>query len=202
MADRRVEPDATGAFSALDPTNDVVLASIPHPSSGPAYFVLKRWEAREVSTLLASLLEATPEGSADAAVELHVVDLDIEGNILLHCVAYFAFHAGNPAPDIEKPMTRPLHEYLTEWDSRFLHTQLLKNGDERQNADLIGTLKAAHYLGAKKLQELCGAGLASLMRGKSISEVQQLVGVQQDQSEEELRRIRESNAKYEEAMNL
>jgi hypothetical protein len=58
-------------------------------------------------------------GSADA--ELHVVDLDIEGNILLHCVAYFAFHAGNPAPDIEKPMTRPLHEYLTEWDSRFLH---------------------------------------------------------------------------------
>jgi hypothetical protein len=38
---------------------------------------------------------------------------------------------------------------------------LLKNGDEHQHADLIGTLKAAHYLGAKRLQAPNFAVLAS-----------------------------------------
>jgi hypothetical protein len=192
----QIFPAENGSFP-VNPATDVILTSKADEAQGmvPAHYALTKQQASAGSSLLAGLIESDGTPS-----ELLRIDLDIDGFTLGLCVSYFVYHFNNEAPDIEKPLTRDLREFLTPWDRDFLYGTLILGNDEQQHGNLIAALRAAHYLNAKKLLELTGAGLASIMRGKTVEQVQHVFNIEQDQSPEDVEAIRQSNARYDRAI--
>ena len=165
----------------VDPSLEIILRSNitngdPRQPAAAWCFRLPKVVAAQASTLLASLLESDESCSASANGTLIDVPVDTDGWTLGRCVAYFMHHHDNQAVEIDKPMTKPLPEYLSDWDNQFVFHELIAGGDETRHDGLVACLQAARFLNAKRLVELCGAGLASIMRGKSTAELQRLFG--------------------------
>ena len=74
---------------------------------------------------------------------------------------------------------------ITEWDKEFLGKL-----DKVTRAQLISV---ANYLNYKHLLKSCGKYIASLIRGKSVEEMRQILGIVNDFTEEEEERIKQEN---------
>uniref|UniRef100_A0A7S1R3Z3 SKP1 component dimerisation domain-containing protein n=1 Tax=Neobodo designis TaxID=312471 RepID=A0A7S1R3Z3_NEODS len=188
-----------GLFSPpINAVTHVVLQS--NESEDAVFFAMPRGPAEQGSELFREMISSSmPE---DPDEEPAVIPTQADAWTLSRCCAYMLFHYNNPAPEIEKPMTRPVQTYIGEWDKRFLFEELLEDGDEAKHDGLLNVMEAAHNLNMKPLLELCGACVANSMRGKDVEEIRALYKVVQDQTPEQLERIRKSNEVFDKAMGL
>ena len=117
------------------------------------------------------------------------VPIHADGETIAKVVEYLHYHSRHPPDPIEKPLTRPLKELICEWDSRFLYTDLVKNGDEWQHDLLIRVMKLANYLCISSLKDLVCACCASMMDGKDAATLRKLFHLPDDLTEEQRQQV-------------
>lgn len=101
---------------------------------------------------------------------------------------YCKYHYNNKAKKLEKPLKDGnLKPYVSEWDYDFI----TKFG----NFNRLGKLATAtNYLNCQDLLHLTCAKMASFIPGKTIEELRELFGVENDFTPEEEEKIRKENA--------
>ena len=100
-------------------------------------------------------------------------------NATLLLVIEFLGHlrAGNPAPEIEKPLrSKDLRDVTTEWYANFI---------DRDDDIVQDLLLAANYLDLKELEVLACAKLGSIIKGMSVVEFRQRFNIVNDFTPEE-----------------
>ena len=144
-------------------------------------------EVAEKSTILKNMIE-------DTGKEGEIPIPNIRVGILRKVLEYCDHYRSSQAKDIPKPLP---HKNLQEagvdiWDCEFIE---MENMD-----DLIDLVVASNFLDIEGLLNLGCAKVASLIKGKSVEEIRDLFGIENDFTPEEEALIREENKWAEEAI--
>ncbi len=145
-------------------------------------------EAAKMSTLLKDVLDDDP-----SSVVQRVDIPNVNKKTMPYVIQYMEHHWNNPVQPIEKPLKHHVTELVSDWDKKFLMTDLIKGGNEMEHDMLVETTMAANFFGIKDLLDLTCAAMASMIRGKSPEEIRNLLRIANDLSPEEEQRIREEN---------
>eukprot|EP00992_Anisonema_acinus_P000861 TRINITY_DN10309_c0_g1_i1.p1 TRINITY_DN10309_c0_g1~~TRINITY_DN10309_c0_g1_i1.p1 ORF type:complete len:183 (-),score=34.70 TRINITY_DN10309_c0_g1_i1:70-618(-) len=156
----------------------------------PIEYVVTRKAAR-MSRIL-GMLEEQEEGEAT------VIPIPVNGRTMKYVVQYIEHHWNQKAAPIEKPLRGKIHDVISEWDKKFLFTDLVKNGDEKEHELLTDCTMAADFLQIPDLLDLTCACFASMIKGKSPGQIHDLFNIN-DFTPEEEERIRQENRWCEEA---
>eukprot|EP01005_Ploeotia_sp_CARIB1_P001387 NODE_321_length_950_cov_870.095990_g314_i0.p1 GENE.NODE_321_length_950_cov_870.095990_g314_i0~~NODE_321_length_950_cov_870.095990_g314_i0.p1 ORF type:complete len:189 (-),score=52.16 NODE_321_length_950_cov_870.095990_g314_i0:303-869(-) len=124
---------------------------------------------------------------------------NVNGRTLKYVIQYVEYHHNNKAEPIEKPLKGKVEDVICEWDKKFLNTDLIKDGDEKQHELLIDCIMAANFLNIKDMLDLTCAAVASMIKGKTPEQIRALFNIENDFTPEEEEKIREENRWCEEA---
>jgi S-phase kinase-associated protein 1 len=124
---------------------------------------------------------------------------NVNGKTLKYVIQYMEHHHNNKAEPIEKPLKGKIEEFISEWDKKFLYTDLVKDGNEMQHELLIDCIMAANFLNIKDMLDLTCACVASMIKGKTPEQIRTLFNIENDFTPEEEERIREENRWCEES---
>jgi len=145
--------------------------------------------------LIKDMLEDQEESAAED-IKIHIPNVD--GRTLRYVIEYIEYHHNHPANPIEKPLKAPIDQIISEWDKKFIFTDLVKGGDETQHSLLIQVIMAANFVNVRDLLDLTCATVASMLRNKTPEQIRNLFQIENDFSPEEEARIREENRWVEE----
>lgn len=175
--------ETPGDHSKIDFTTHVILQS---NDARPVEYIVAR-EVAKMSTLVRDIIE-------DREKDVVVVPLhDVNSRTLHYVLEYCEYHCLARADPIERPLKSRIEDVVSEWDRRFLFTDLVKDGNEAQHELLVDCVMAAKYLNVRDLLELTCATLASMIRGKTPEQVRELFGIEQGFSAEEADKLREDH---------
>nr|CCC95239.1 unnamed protein product [Trypanosoma congolense IL3000]CCC95241.1 unnamed protein product [Trypanosoma congolense IL3000] len=158
----------------------------------PVEFKVRR-EAAMMSGLVKDMLE--DQGDSEPIIPIP----NVSARTLKLVIDYMEHHYNNRADPIEKPLKSSIDKIISEWDHKFLYTNLVKDNDEKQHEVLIDVIMAANFLNVRDLLDLTCACVANMIRGKSAEEIRALFNIESDFTPEEEEKIREENRWCEEA---
>jgi S-phase kinase-associated protein 1 len=134
------------------------------------------------SIVLASLFEEIYEDGVLPS-EMSTIPLPtIKSSILDRIIRFLMHHEEAEFPKLQRPLKKPLSEYLDPIDKEIF---TLSEDDAK---DLIC---AADYLDIRRLFVLASACVAQILSSKTVEEMREFFGVENDYTEEELEEIRE-----------
>ena len=144
-------------------------------------------EVVEKSTILKNMIEDTGK---EGEIPIPNIRIDILKKVLEYCEHY----KSSQAKEIPKPLTHKdlLEAGVDAWDVDFI--------DVENMDDLIDLIVASNFLDIEGLLNLGCAKVASLIKGKSVEEIRDLFGIENDFTPEEEAQIREENKWAEEAI--
>lgn len=137
---------------------------------------------------MCSLINDMIEDSEDNSEEIPFPNIE-NHEIMRKVLDYCEYHHNNRAAEIEKPLSGKLEDHICEFDQKFINLS-----DDL----LINLILAANYLACNDLLNLCAAKIASSISGKSVEEMREYFGVENDFTPEEEEKIREENKWIEE----
>jgi len=177
-------------YDGVDWANFIVVQS---NDAKPVEYKLSR-AAAKMSGLLKDMLEDQSEG------EQTVIPIpNVNGATLKYVIEYAEYHKDSPADPIEKPLKGKVDDVISEWDKKYLYTDLVKNHDEKQHDVLIEVMMASNFLNIKDLFDLTCATVGSMIKGKTPEQIRALFNIPNDFTPEEEARIREENKWCEES---
>eukprot|EP00998_Keelungia_sp_KM082_P008855 NODE_5033_length_730_cov_82.026534_g5010_i0.p1 GENE.NODE_5033_length_730_cov_82.026534_g5010_i0~~NODE_5033_length_730_cov_82.026534_g5010_i0.p1 ORF type:complete len:188 (+),score=63.87 NODE_5033_length_730_cov_82.026534_g5010_i0:71-634(+) len=179
-----------GNYDAVDFKTHVVLQS---NDTQPTEYSLAK-EAAKMAGLLKDMLD-----DADSDEQTIIPVPNVSGRTLRYVLDYMEYHQSNKAEPIEKPLKGKIEDVVSDWDKKFLFTDLVKGGDEKQHELLIDVIMAANFLNCKDLLDLTCACVASMIKGKTPEQIRALFNIENDFTPEEEEKIREENRWCEEA---
>eukprot|EP00992_Anisonema_acinus_P000507 TRINITY_DN10181_c0_g1_i1.p1 TRINITY_DN10181_c0_g1~~TRINITY_DN10181_c0_g1_i1.p1 ORF type:complete len:186 (+),score=46.12 TRINITY_DN10181_c0_g1_i1:80-637(+) len=179
-----------GNYGTVDWKTSIVLQS---NDTKPIEYVVAR-EAAKMSGLIKDMLEDQDQGE-----ETVIPIPNVSGRTLKYVLQYIEHHWNQKAEPIEKPLKGKIEDVISEWDKKFLFTDLVKDGDEKQHELLIDCIMAANFLNIKDMLDLTCACVASMIKGKSPEQIRALFNIENDFTPEEEEKIREENRWCEEA---
>lgn len=147
-------------------------------SDGVTFIVPAVW-ITEMSGLIKDMTEDNED--TDEIIPLPNIK---NSEILKKIIDYCEYHHNNKAPEIEKPLQGKIEDVISEWDKNYI---------QMSKEMLIDLTLAANYIYCKDLLDLCCATIASLVKGKSVEEMREFFGVENDFTPEEEEKIREEN---------
>eukprot|EP01006_Ploeotia_vitrea_P032755 TRINITY_DN64927_c0_g2_i3.p2 TRINITY_DN64927_c0_g2~~TRINITY_DN64927_c0_g2_i3.p2 ORF type:complete len:189 (-),score=43.73 TRINITY_DN64927_c0_g2_i3:283-849(-) len=180
----------SGDYSSVDFKTHVVLQS---GDTQPQEFAVSR-DAAKMSGLIKDMLDDQEDQDQTIIPVPNVV-----GKTLKYVIQYIEQHHNNRGEPIEKPLKGKIDDVVCEWDKKFLMTDLIKDGDEKQHELLIDCIMAANFLNIKDMLELTCAACASMIKGKTPEQIRALFNIENDFTPEEEEKIREENRWCEEA---
>eukprot|EP01012_Entosiphon_sulcatum_P033554 TRINITY_DN42481_c0_g1_i1.p2 TRINITY_DN42481_c0_g1~~TRINITY_DN42481_c0_g1_i1.p2 ORF type:complete len:199 (-),score=59.02 TRINITY_DN42481_c0_g1_i1:167-736(-) len=178
-----------GNYAGVNFKSHIVLQS---NDTKPVEYAVSR-EAAKMSGLIKDMLEDQEEEQTVIPVP------NVNGRTLKYVIQYIEHHHNNHAEPIEKPLKGKVEDVITEWDKKFLYTDLVKDNDEKQHELLIDVIMAANFLNIKDLLDLTCACVASMIKGKTPEQIRALFNIENDFTPEEEEKIREENRWCEEA---
>eukprot|EP01007_Sphenomonas_quadrangularis_P000369 NODE_1214_length_951_cov_205.000000_g1014_i0.p2 GENE.NODE_1214_length_951_cov_205.000000_g1014_i0~~NODE_1214_length_951_cov_205.000000_g1014_i0.p2 ORF type:complete len:211 (+),score=54.07 NODE_1214_length_951_cov_205.000000_g1014_i0:32-634(+) len=181
-----------GNYTNVDWKTHVVLQS---NDSKPVEYSVSR-DAAKMSGLIKDMLEDQDD---DRTGETIIPVPNVNGRTLKYVIQYMEHHWNNRPEPIEKPLKGKIEDVISEWDKKFLFTDLIKDGDEKQHELLIDCIMAANFLNTKELLELTCAAVASMIKGKTPEQIRTLFNIENDFTPEEEEKIREENRWCEES---
>eukprot|EP01001_Neometanema_parovale_P009200 NODE_5449_length_945_cov_114.830900_g5231_i0.p1 GENE.NODE_5449_length_945_cov_114.830900_g5231_i0~~NODE_5449_length_945_cov_114.830900_g5231_i0.p1 ORF type:complete len:192 (+),score=60.43 NODE_5449_length_945_cov_114.830900_g5231_i0:61-636(+) len=187
------ELPTAGDYSSVDFKTHIVLQS---NDTKAVEFAVSR-EAAKLSGLIKDMLE--DQDPSDSAEQTMIPIPNVNGRTLKYVIEYIEHHCSNKAEAIEKPLKGKIEDVISEWDKKFLFTDLVKDGDEKQHELLIDAIMAANFLNIKDMLDLTCACVASMIKGKSPEQIRALFNIENDFTPEEEEKIREENRWCEEA---
>ena len=187
MPDVEIE---AGNYANIDFKANIVLQS---NDTRPIEYAVNR-EAAKMSGLIKDMLE-----DQDSEEQTVIPLPNVNGRTLKYVIQYIEHHWNNKAEPIEKPLKGKVEDVISEWDRRFLYTDLIKDSDEKQHELLIDCIMAANFLNIKDMLDLTCAAVASMIKGKTPEQIRALFNIENDFTPEEEEKIREENRWCEEA---
>jgi S-phase kinase-associated protein 1 len=139
------------------------------------------------STILKNMIEDTGK---EGEIPIPNIQLPILKKVLSFCE-----HYRNSTPkEIKKPLiSKELSENgVDEWDVKFIEMEKVD--------DLIDLIVAANFLDIESLVNLGCAKIATFIKGKSVEEIRDIFGIQNDFTPQEEAQLREENRWAEEAI--
>jgi len=159
----------------------------------PVEFAVTR-EAAKMSGLIKDMLD-DHEGEEQTVIPVP----NVNGKTLKYVIQYIEHHFNNRAEPIEKPLKGKVDDVISEWDKKYLYTELVKGADEKQHELLIDVIMAANFLNIKDQLDLTCACVASMIKGKTPEQIRALFNIENDFTPEEEEKIREENRWCEQA---
>ncbi|KAJ9470567.1 SCF ubiquitin ligase complex protein SKP1a [Diplonema papillatum] len=184
----KIEP---GNYKEVDFSKCVVLQS---NDQKPTEFVVER-EAAKMSGLIKDMLEDQDEEDQQTIIPIP----NVNGRTLEYVLEYCEHHWNNRPDPIDKPLRGRIDDVISPWDRKFIWTDLIKGGDEKQHELLIEVIMAANFLNIKDLLDLTCATVASLLKGKTTEQIRALFNIDNDFTPEEEEKIKEENRWCDEA---
>jgi S-phase kinase-associated protein 1 len=180
----------SGNYDSVVFTTHIVLQS---NDTKPIEFSVTR-EAAKMSGLVKDMLEDQEQD------EKTVIPIpNVSGRTLKYVIDYMEHHHNNKAEAIEKPLKGKVDEVISDWDKKFLFTDLVKNNDENDHELLIDCIMAANFLNIKDMLDLTCACVASMIKGKTPEQIRALFKIENDFTPEEEEKIKEENRWCDEA---
>ena len=107
-------------------------------------------------------LEQLSSSSVPTILEVPLVSevRPISASTLALCVEYLLHFTNGLEPTVipkPLPLTTKLDEIVSEWESSFITTKLLEQGDAWQHQNLVDVMYAAQHLQLDSLRDLCAA---------------------------------------------
>jgi len=91
---------------------------------------------------------------------------EVNSNVMKKIVEFMKYHEHVEMPEIQKPIQHTNMKYLTtEWDVDFINVD---------NDLLFQLLSVANYLDIKPLLNLCSAKIATMIKGKTRQQIQEI----------------------------
>ena len=138
-----------------------------------------------ISVLIKSMID-------DSGTEEEIPLPNVTMPILKQVIEFWENVKKTPLAEIEKPLkTDNLRDIVPEWYADFVDVE---------QETLFEIILAANYLDIKSLLELAWAKVATMIKGKSVSEVRNLFNIENDLTPEEEAQILEENKWAEEAI--
>jgi len=154
-------------------------------AQNPTAFTAER-RAAEMCLLIQDMLE---EHDVEEDENIQEIPLpNVNAPILKLVIQYCEHHWNKPSKQIPKPLRKPFHCFISEWDRKFL---------EVDNYTLVNLSKAANYLNLPDLLALTCAKMATLIKRQSVRQIRTMFGIVNDLSEKEERRLQEENRWHE-----
>eukprot|EP01062_Namystynia_karyoxenos_P030867 TRINITY_DN22966_c0_g1_i1.p2 TRINITY_DN22966_c0_g1~~TRINITY_DN22966_c0_g1_i1.p2 ORF type:complete len:170 (+),score=72.99 TRINITY_DN22966_c0_g1_i1:88-597(+) len=138
--------------------------------------------ACQMSGLLKDLLEEQPDEGGET-VEIPVTN--VNAHVLEKIIEYMTEHHNNRAPELERPLKQNLFEILQPWDAKFIQPH-----NEQFVFELI---MGANFLNVRDLLELACARVAEWVKEKSVEEIREMFGLENDFTPEEEERLRKEH---------
>jgi len=213
MSDQNVAA-TTSSSAAGGAADDTVLSldADENPTmageESPQTIILISKEGRRLPVARAALMQSelcktTLEGDKDAS---EIPLYHIEGSIVQKVIDYLTYHQKVPPRQIEKPLpSSNMRDLVDKWDVEFIEGSA--NGDVSTNGHsndltppapssahqefLFKLLLAANYLNIKSLLTLTCAKLASLIKGRTPTQIRTIFNIKNDYTaaeEEEVRK--------------
>lgn len=126
-----------------------------------------------LSTLIKNMYEDLDIDSGEI-LPLGEVNSKLFSKILVYCEHHKDDVLENE--DVEKSIKQPDSNDMTEWDREFIGSDI---------EELFELIKTANYLDIKNLLELGCKAVANLIKDKSVEEIREILGVENDFSPEE-----------------
>lgn len=139
------------------------------------------------STILKNMIEDTGK---DGDIPIPNIQLPILKKIIEFCEHY---KSSNPK-EIKKPLvsSKLTENNVDEWDANFIELEKVD--------DIIDLVIAANFLDIESLVALGCAKIATFIKGKSVEEIRDVFGIQNDFTPQEEQQLREENKWAEEAI--
>lgn len=139
------------------------------------------------STILKNMIEDTGK---DGDIPIPNIQLPILKKIIEFCEHY---KSSNPK-EIRKPLvsSKLTENNVDEWDAAFIEMDKVD--------DIIDLVIAANFLDIESLVALGCAKIATFIKGKSVEEIRDVFGIQNDFTPQEEQQLREENKWAEEAI--
>lgn len=139
------------------------------------------------STILKNMIEDTGK---DGEIPIPNIQLPILRKIIEFCEHY---KSGNPK-EIRRPLvsSKLTENNVDEWDANFIELEKVD--------DIIDLVIAANFLDIEPLVALGCAKIATYIKGKSVEEIRDVFGIQNDFTPQEEQQLREENKWAEEAI--
>lgn len=121
------------------------------------------FELSKRTACMSSVIRVTIElDNKETEIELKQVSSDAMKKI----VEFMKYHEHVEFPEIQKPIQHTNMKYLTtEWDADFINVD---------NDLLFKLLSVSNYLDIKPLLNLCSAKIATMIKGKTREQIQQI----------------------------
>ena len=127
----------------------------------------------------------------DSGIDDDIPVPQVSKKCLLRVIEYLVYIDSNEQPFIYMPLkSGDLYECTTEWFAKFVDVP---------QAELFELMLAANFLDIKSLLDLCSAKLASWITSKSVEEIREFFGIENDYTPEEEAKIKEENMWAQEA---
>lgn len=109
---------------------------------------------------------------------------DIKGEVLKKCVEFMIHYKDSDPKEITRPLPSPnLFDVTDEWDVNFI------SGIDLDS--VFDIINASNYLDLKPLLDLACARIASIIKGKSASEIRSIFNLENDLTEDEIKEFEE-----------
>jgi len=139
---------------------------------------IKRSACEKQSVLLRELLEGNDE-NAELPVSC------VRGDVLEKIAEYMVYHADHPPKEIPKPLKEKFFDVVDPWDKKFI--------EGFDHSFVFELMTGANFLNCKDLLELTCARVAEWMKEKSVEEIRDMFGIENDFSPEEEERLRKEH---------
>lgn len=153
------------------PVDEVIIGLDEEPLAPPTLTLIssnkKEFKIELKSALLSKFVATVIEQDPTAKV-LTVPRVD--SAMLAFIVSYLDHHKGVEAKTITKPLLSiVMHEVCDDkWDAKFIDDI---DGDGKTRQQIYDLILAANYMDVRPLLTLCSAKVASLVKGKPLSEI-------------------------------
>lgn len=153
---------------------------------------LQRFRVSKGAARLSHVVATFLDGEDDCGV---VPVPEVSDVALRHIATWLQHHeAGlDSMEEIPRPLPGRVEDHIGEWDAKFMYTHLVRGGDEKDNAMLIEVAMGANFMNIKYLLDMCCAGMATIIKGKTTAEIREVLNIENDFTPEEEERIAMEN---------
>ena len=132
--------------------------------------------------------EGASGGEDDGNDESLVIPLgNISGDHLADVVKFIEFHAKNPMPEIEKPITSA-EKFVEDLGDDFY-----RDFTKRNQEYIFEMISAANFMDVAPLLDLMCASVAALLKGKTPEQIKETFGIEGDFTPEEEEKVEKEN---------
>jgi len=139
-------------------------------------------------------LRAGDEGEIRDAEDNSVAINNVRGDIMKELIAWVEHHKDDPDTSDEEEQYRDRRtDDIPQWDKDFVN--------KWDKSTLYEVLQACNFLDLRPLLEICCKTIANMIKGKSVEQVRDILGLVSDYTPEEEEQLKKENAWAEDLTN-